>query len=160
MAFTVMVLMTLAMTQSAPQPQSPSASTEVFSCLHDDAQGKDLWLTTEGENLVYHYGFRAREELTIVGRPASGIVHYRGRDMVEKDGRFTDAQVRFSRGPYSYIVVWTIRAPRPTPVEAHFVIAKGHDTLSVRTCESFHVDPTYPFSRLPTDDDAWEHDQF
>jgi hypothetical protein len=156
----LMLSSAMAVAQSAASASPMSWPAEVFTCADHDAPGKTLWLTAEGETLVYHFGARSNEELTIIGRPASGNIHYRGRDKMEEGHRFADAQVRFSQGPYSYIVVWDIHSRPPYPKGAHFLVIKGLHTLKVTTCSSFHVDPSYPFGRLPTDRDAYEHDQF
>jgi hypothetical protein len=147
----------------APPPQaiappSPAASSrEVLSC---EVGGRTLRLTAEGEALVYHYGTPDKEELRIVGRAADGNVHYRRRDSAVEGRPFSDAQVRFSRGPYNYIVVWDIHSTS-YPKGAHFVVAKGMRTLAVQNCTSYRLDPAaFDFGSLPTDGDQYGHEMF
>ena len=135
------------LSEAAPVATAPGRG--VFAC---ELGGKRLWLTAEGEDLTYHYGAPDREELTIVGRPGAGNLHYRLRDETIDGGRFIAASIRFTNRGYEYIVNYDIQSRPPFPRTAHILVLKGDNTLKVESCLAFSVERSaYDFSQVPSE---------
>ena len=115
------------------------APVKLFAC---SVGGKQVSVTVMGDRLVYHYGTARKDEMAIIGVPASGNVfqmwqRYAG---IEK-------QLRFTTGEYSYIVYSVDGNAR---VGAHetsgLVVMRGVKTISDKTCS--------PFAELELPDEA------
>lgn len=104
--------------------------TTIFSC----AIGKKTASVTlaDGE-LTYHYGTRARDELTIVGDPAAGNVF----QMAQRYAGM-QYQLRFTNDDHSYILYAAEGNPRVgAAAVSGLVILHGTNRLADRTCSKF-----------------------
>lgn len=97
----LLVTGTSAAASLSPNPIGPKTGAPVhtiFSCRLPG--GKNVTVTGSAGRFVYRYGTARRPELTIVGTAASRNVF----KQVAVHGGDWDIQLRFVKGPYSYIV--------------------------------------------------------
>jgi hypothetical protein len=102
----------------------------VFTC----AIGKKTVLVTQADGrLTYHYGAGGKDEMAIVGVPASGNVF-------QMSQRFAgmEYQLRFTNGEYSYIVYDSEGNGRVgAAASSGLVIMQGTKQISDRSCARF-----------------------
>jgi len=75
----------------------PTPRRQVFTC---SLGKKEVHVTAVGRTLLYQFGTHRRPEVSIVGDPKRGNVHYKA-DLLAHSG-IND--LRFSQGPYSYVL--------------------------------------------------------
>ena len=110
-----------------------AAERPLLTCAIE-GEHRTLTLVPWGERLVYRYAGTGGPELTLVGAPAAGTIHYRRQDEGIGDQRFVAVQIRFGNGPYNYIVAYDIHPRAPSPATAYLIVARGTRTLMVRMC--------------------------
>ena len=124
-------------------------ATTIFTC----AIGKKTVSVTRADGrLTYHYGTGAKDEMSIVGVPASGNVFQLAQ-------RFAglEYQLRFKNGDTSYIVYDSEGNGRSgAAATSGLVIMQGTKPISDRACARF-AEFTVPLDSLglPEDTDAY-----
>jgi hypothetical protein len=102
----------------------------VFTC----AIGKKTLSVTQADGrLTYHYGADGKDEMAIVGVPASG-------NIFQMSQRFAgmEYQLRFTNGEYSYIVYDSEGNGRAgAAASSGLVIMQGTKQVSDRSCSRF-----------------------
>jgi hypothetical protein len=110
--------------------RAKGASAKLFAC---SVGGKQVSVTVTGKRLVYHYGTAHKDEMSIIGVPASGNIfqmwqRYAG---IEK-------QLRFTTGEFSYIVYSVGGNERVGAHETSGLVVMGGDkTILDKTCSPF-----------------------
>jgi hypothetical protein len=125
------------------------SSTTVFTC---SIGKKTVSVTRADGRLTYHYGTKNKDEMSIVGIPASGNVF----QMAQRYAGM-EYQLRFRNGDYSYIVYDNEGNNRVgAAATSGLVIMKGTKQISYRSCARF-TEFTVPLDSLgiPEDTDAY-----
>jgi hypothetical protein len=125
------------------------SSTTVFTC---SIGKKTVSVTRADSRLTYHYGTKNKDEMSIVGIPASGNVF----QMAQRYAGM-EYQLRFRNGDYSYIVYDNEGNNRVgAAATSGLVIMKGTKQISYRSCARF-TEFTVPLDSLgiPEDTDAY-----
>jgi hypothetical protein len=125
------------------------SSTTVFTC---SIGKKTVSVTRADGRLTYHYGTANKDEMSIVGIPASGNVF----QMAQRYAGM-EYQLRFRNGDYSYIVYDNEGNNRVgAAATSGLVIMKGTKQISYRSCARF-TEFTVPLDSLgiPEDTDAY-----
>jgi hypothetical protein len=125
------------------------SSTTVFTC---SIGKKTVSVTRADSRLTYHYGTKNKDEVSIVGIPASGNVF----QMAQRYAGM-EYQLRFRNGDYSYIVYDNEGNNRVgAAATSGLVIMKGTKQISYRSCARF-TEFTVPLDSLgiPEDTDAY-----
>jgi hypothetical protein len=125
------------------------SSTTVFTC---SIGKKTVSVTRADSRLTYHYGTKNKDEMSIVGIPASGNVF----QMAQRYAGM-EYQLRFRNGDYSYIVYDSEGNGRVgAAATSGLVIMKGTKQISYRSCARF-TEFTVPLDSLgiPEDTDAY-----
>jgi hypothetical protein len=125
------------------------SSTTVFTC---SIGKKTVSVTRADGRLTYHYGTGTKDEMSIVGIPASGNVF----QMAQRYAGM-EYQLRFRNGDYSYIVYDNEGNNRVgAAATSGLVIMKGTKQISYRSCARF-TEFTVPLDSLgiPEDTDAY-----
>ena len=121
-----------------PAAHGAGAPATLFACT---VGMKTVSVTRAGDQVIYHYGTRSVDELTIVGSPTSGTVF----QMAQRYAGM-EYQLRFTNGEFSYTVYASEGNPR---VGAHaisgLVVAKGAQRVSDKSCA--------PYAQLTLPDD-------
>ena len=107
-----------------------AATSPTFSCSFG---ANRVIVTSLGGNLVYRYGSRNADELTIVQEPQKRNV-FSFHDMA---ARSELRSLRFVNGAYSYMVFSFFQAGRDAKDEAGLAVFKGSKLLSQRMCKTY-----------------------
>lgn len=135
---------------SAHIGSAPRAETPIFACSLGQ---KRVTVTATGDELVYRYGTRAKNEITIVGSAARRNVFFR-------TGRYANIenQIRFTRGAFSYIVFSEGGKPSvgARPVSG-LTVLRGTKPVAEFTCRRWtELDSNrFDFGKLPADSEAY-----
>lgn len=125
------------------------SSTTVFTCFIGK---KTVFVTRADGRLTYHYGTGIKDEMSIIGNPASGNVF-------QMTQRFAgmEYQLRFTNGEYSYIVYENEGNSRAgAAASSGLVIMQGTKHISDRACARFTEFTASPDSLgIPQDTDAY-----
>ena len=100
---------------------------KLFACA---IGANEVSVTAAGGRLVYHYGTADKEQMTIVGIPASG-------NIFQLTQRFAgmEYQLRFKNGEYSYIVYSSEGNARSgASATSGLVVMRGTKTISDKAC--------------------------
>jgi hypothetical protein len=124
----VVALATLISFAPALTAPAEAESTTLFSCSTGE---KKVSVTLADGKLVYHYGSAAKDDLSIVGAPASGNVFqmaqlYAGMEY----------QLRFTNGDFSYIV-YSMEGNASTGAHAisGLTVMQGVKVVSDQSCK-------------------------
>lgn len=124
---------------------------KVFACSIGD---KKVSVTTVDGRLVYRYGTASKDDLSIVGMPGSGNIHW-------LEGRFAgmERQLRFTNGEYSYIIYAAEgNANSGAAGTSGLIVARGKRVISERSC-SRYTDLDLPDVNelgIPMDSEAYQ----
>ena len=133
----------------APTVHAESSSATIFAC---SIGNKRVSVTHADGGLAYHYGIGIKDEMSIVGIPASGNVFQMAQ-------RFAgmEYQVRFKNGEYSYIVYSSEGNGRVGAAAiSGLVIMKGTKQISDRPCRQFtEFAASLDSLGIPEDTDAY-----
>jgi len=147
----VIVLGLTALLPLAPGLAAHAKETPVkaFSCA---IGAKRVSVTTEDGRLVYRYGTAAKDEMSVVGDPASG-------NIFQMSQRFAgmEYQLRFTNGAFSYIVYESEGNGRVgASATSGLVVMRGAKRISDKSCARFS-ELTMPPATLaiPEDTDAY-----
>jgi len=127
------------------------SSTKVFACSIGD---KKVSVNAVDGRLTYHYGTASKDDLSIVGIPASGNVHW-------LEGRFAgmEHQLRFSNGEYSYII-YAAEGNGNTGATGNsgLIVVRGTKVISQRPCFRYAdlVMPDVDTLKIPMDSDTYQ----
>ncbi len=124
----------------------------VFSC---QIGTKTVRIEAVNDKLIYHYGVGDRDEMMIIGDMHSGNPKYSYSPHLD----FSQTQVRFKNGQYSYIVYVDDAKDTEMNAAAGLMVLKGKTKISDKDCTTpatFGVD----LSGLPLDDDEYSAEHF
>jgi hypothetical protein len=125
--------------------------TKVFACSIGD---KKVSVITVGGRLIYRYGTASKDELSIVGVPGAGNIHW-------LEGRFAgmEYQLRFTNGEYSYIIYATEgNANSGAEATSGLIVARGTKIISNRSCSRYAelVMPDVDALGIPMDSETYQ----
>jgi hypothetical protein len=129
-----------------PTAPAEAASTNVFTC---SIGKKTVSVTSTEGRLTYHYGTANKDELSIVGIPASG-------NIFQMSQRFAgmEYQLRFRNGEFNYIVYSSEGNGRVgAAASSGLVVMRGTKVISDRSC-SRYADLTMPDAALAVPEDT------
>jgi hypothetical protein len=125
--------------------------TKVFACSIGD---KKVSVVTVNDRLIYRYGTASKDELSIVGIPVSGNIHW-------LQDRFAgvESQLRFTNGEYSYIIYSTDgNANAGAAATSGLIVARGTKVISERLCSPYAelVMPDFNAIGIPMDSEMYQ----
>jgi hypothetical protein len=125
------------------------APQKVFAC---SLGKKAVSVTAVGSILTYRFGTPAKAEMTIVGSAALGNIFYRTDRYAS-----TEYQLRFTNGPYSYIVYsMGPNASTGTMPVSGLVVMKGKRRIADMACvRQAGFSTAFDLDALPEDDEAY-----
>lgn len=126
-----------------------SRGSGVRECIHMLDRQEDGFRDEHGGRLTYHYGMANKDELTIVGIPASG-------NIFQMSQRFAgmEYQLRFRNGEFNYIVYSSEGNGRVgAAASSGLVVMRGTKVISDRSC-SRYADLTMPDDALAVPEDT------
>src|ERR1700742_4540721 len=124
----VMALAALVSLAPAFASSAEAASTTLFSC---STGKKKVSGTLADGKLVYHYGSGAKDDLSIIGAPASGNVFQMSQRYAGME-----YQLRFTNGDFSYIV-YSMEGNASTDAHAisGLTVMQGAKVVSDQPCK-------------------------
>lgn len=131
-----------------PAARGAAGPVMLFACT---VGNKTVSVSRTGDQVIYHYGTRGADELTIVGTPTSGNVF----QMAQRYAGM-EYQLRFTNGEFSYTVYASEGNPR---VGAHaisgLVVTKGAQRISDKACAPYAELMLPDDLKIPEDTDAF-----
>jgi hypothetical protein len=145
----ILTIVALSMYQPASASQPSSKPLILFTC---SVGNKTVSVTTVGDQLTYHYGTQAKEEMSITGTAKSGNIFWLTQ-------RFAgiENQMRFKSGDFSYIVYDSEgNGNVGAAATSGLVVMKGTKTIADKSCAKYtEFSASYDFNTLPEDTDAY-----
>ncbi|SDT37868.1 hypothetical protein [Bradyrhizobium canariense] len=129
--------------------RSEGTPAKVFACSIDK---KMVSVTSDGGQLIYHYGTAGHDEMTIVGVPSAGNIF----QMTQRYAGM-EYQLRFKNGEFSYIVYEGEGNARVGAAgTSGLVVMQGGRRISDKSCARF-TQLAMPDDALhiPADTDAY-----
>jgi hypothetical protein len=123
---------------------------KVFACSIGD---KQVSVATVDGRLVYRYGTASKADLSIVGIPGAGNIHW-----LRASFAGGEAQLRFTNGEYSYIVYSVEGSNAGATGGSGLIVARGTKVISDRSCSRYEdwAMPDVDALGIPMDSDAYQ----